>query len=119
MSSPISPKVALAAYIKKIPPVFFEAFNECIYEHWEGRSSYFAKDEIIVRLADAGLTPPQIAEIGLTNILEVYRAMDWLVEADNLNGVTHYHFQIPCPTTESIEKQLPEEKKSKWFAWLR
>ena len=84
MSKPITPDEVGEVKSSKMPPEVFDAFNECIAKHWDGRSANFTQKEalaaILAKLPDE--TSETVYENRWLDVEELYRRAGWHVDYD-------------------------------------
>jgi len=85
MTKPLSPDDVVAKKTSSIPSEVFDAFNEVIGAHWNGRESNFTQDEVVAvilqKLGDR-ITRQALFDRGYLDIESSYRAEGWRVEYD-------------------------------------
>lgn len=89
MSQPIKPSEVGPKKAQTMPPEVFEAFNELIVKHWDGRSATVLQSDVVnLILAKMTLSKPEIKRSDLydNHYLDVeshYRKAGWVVKYDS------------------------------------
>lgn len=85
MTKPIAPDDVVAAKTATIPDEVFEAFNEAIARHWNGRTSTFTQDEVVKAIElklNGRMTKQELFANGCLDVEDSYRALGWTVDYD-------------------------------------
>lgn len=94
----IRPEEVEAIKAKSIPQSVFDAFNEIIVKHWDGRASIFTTEEVVQHITKkARITSDRLYANHWLDVEQAYREVGWVVEFDkpgfNENGASTYEFR--------------------------
>lgn len=82
MSGPIKPDDVTQKKTSTIPDVVFDAFNETIAKHWDGRVARFEQREVVALITAKGISSTDAYAKKYLDVEESYRAVGWSVEYD-------------------------------------
>lgn len=98
---PIKPGQAAKKKKAEIPDEAFEAFNELIAEHFNGRVVIIAQEDVVKLMVKKGLNREEIFKKGWLNIDEAYHKAGWEVKYDRPGWdddyVEHFTFTAHNP----------------------
>ena len=81
---PITPEEVRKSRITYIPDIVFEAINELIIKHFDGKESIVKQDEILDKICteETGLTHNMVFDFHFLDIEDIYREQGWEVTYD-------------------------------------
>jgi hypothetical protein len=82
MSNPITPDEAARGKVGNIPSAVFDAFNEAIAAHYDGKRAVVLQCDVVQRIVDKGFPRHEIFGHHWLDIEDAYRAAGWDVAFD-------------------------------------
>ena len=79
---PVTPEKAWEEVGKNLPNEVVQAFNECLVESFDGKSSVVIQKDVVDRMISKGLSKEDIYNKGWLNVESLYRSAGWMVDYD-------------------------------------